>query len=189
MTVLRALVRLVAFLLLVLLALVGLAVIVVAVDPSGGASLLRLPQLRDVVGDWLDGLQGSGATPVVSVLGGAGAVLLGLLLLIGLLVPRRERLVSLRRTGRGTLAARRRALSQVATGLVEQTRGVTEAKVKVKPRRRAGGRLLVRASRTGLAEPAEVQRGIAAELEDLTQPFRLKASIRLRAGGRGARVQ
>lgn len=189
MIVLRMLVRLVAFLLLVVLALVGLVVLVVAVDPSGGASLLRLPQLRDVVGSWLDALQDGVPTPIVDVLAGAGAVLLGLVLLAGLLVPRRERLVALRKTGHGTLAARRRALAQVATGLVEQGRGVTEAKVKVKPRRRTGGRLRVRAARTGPAEPAAVQRAITTQLEGLTGPFKLKTSVRLRAGGRGARVQ
>lgn len=59
----------------------------------------------------------------------------------------RERLVTLSRGEPGTVAARRRALAQVATALVERDRGVTEARVRVRPmRRRTGGRLSARAS-------------------------------------------
>lgn len=189
MLVLRGLVRLVSLVLLVVLALAGVAVVVLAVAPAGGATLLGLPQLRDAVGPWLDGLEAGGATDVVSVLSGAGAVLLGLALLAGLLVPRRERLVSLTRGGPGTLTARRRALAHVATALAEQARGVTDAKVKVRPRRRSGGRLRVRATRTKPADARDVERGVGAQLEDLTQPFKLKASVHTRPPARGARVQ
>jgi hypothetical protein len=189
MLVLGGLVRLVSLLLLIVLALVGLAVVVLALDPAGGAKLLQLPQLRDVVGPWLDGLEAGSATDVVSVLSGVGAVLLGLALLAGLLIPRRERLVFLTRGGPGTLTARRRALAHVATALAEQARGVTEAKVRVRARRRSGGRLRVRANRTKPADARDVERGVSAQLEDLTQPFKLKASVHTRPPGRGARVQ
>ena len=127
----RVLVRLVAFLLLVLLAVAGLAVAVFSIDtgttgPSLGrlAELLHLASLRDTVGAWLDQLEASGSVAVVGGLCGLGAVLVGLVLLAGLLVPRRERLITMPSAVSGDLAARRRPLAQVAQTLAEQARGV-----------------------------------------------------------------
>jgi len=186
---LRALVRVVSFLLLVVLALAGLAAAVAMIDPGGLAGAVGLPRVRDTVGNWLDALGGPGAIDLASVLGGVLAVLLGLALLAGLLIPRRERLLVLRSGSAGTIAARRRALAQVATALVEQTRGVTEAKVKARPHRRRGGRLRVRAARPRPAPAREVERAIAGHLEGLTGPFALKARIHTHTGERGSRVQ
>ena len=185
----RLLVRVLTFLLLLLLALLGLAVALAAIEPGTGADAAGLPGLRDQVGAWFDGLEGGEGIAVPSLIGGAAAALLGLLLLIGLLVPRRERLVVLRRTDHGSLGARRRALAGVARSLAEQTRGVSAAKVKVKPRRRGGGRLRVNAARPRPTDEKAVERSIADQLESLTGPFRLKASVRTRAGERGERVQ
>lgn len=189
MIVLRALVGVVAFLLLLLLALLGLGAALGAIDPAGAARVVGLPAVRDAVGAWLDGLEGSGPDDTVSALSAAGAVLLGLALLAGALVPRRERLVRLRATDLGTLAARRRALGTVAQALAEQTNGVTEARVKVRPRRRRGGRLRVRATRPRPADDRAVRGEIKERLRPLTGPFALKASVRTRVGDRGARVQ
>jgi len=186
---LRALVRVVAFLLLVLLALLGLAVALAAIAPGVAADFVGLPQVRDAVGGWLGDLERGGRVPVIGLLVALGAVVVGLLLLVGALVPRRERLVTLRSTPHGRLGARRRALAQVARALAEQARGVTEAKVKVKPRRRGGGRLRVTAARPRPVAAKEAKRGVAAELAGLTKPFRLKARIRSRAGARGARTR
>jgi hypothetical protein len=190
----RALVRLVSFLLLVLLALAGLLVAVFCIGtgstgPSLGglADLLQLSSLRDTVGAWLDQLEASGPVAVVAALSGLGATLLGLLLVAGVLVPRRDRLVTLATGEHGTLAARRRPLAQAATTLVEQVRGVTEARVRVRPRRRAGGRLAVRASRSRPADPRQLRDAIRERLGSLTDPFKLSTRVDVRR--RGARVE
>jgi hypothetical protein len=107
--------------------------------------------------------------------------------LVGLLVPRRERLVALPSDGEGTLAARRRPLAQAAQALTEQVRGVTEVRARVRPRRRAGGRLRLRASRTPSTDSGQLRSAIADQLRQLTDPFQLKA--RVEVARRGARVE
>src|SRR5205807_3671923 len=106
--------------------------------PSLGqlADLLHLASLRGTVGQWLVQLESPGSVAVLAGACGIGAILLGLLLLAGVLVPRRERLVTLSHGDPGTVAARRRPLAHVATTLVERERGVTEARVRVRPMRR-----------------------------------------------------
>ena len=190
----RALVRVVSFLLLVILAVAGIALALFCIGtgtsgPSLGglASLLDLRALRDTIGSWLTQLEAPGPVAGVAALCGLGAILLGLLLLAGILVPRRERLVTLTSGEYGTLAARRRPLAQAATALVEQVRGVTEARVRVRPRRRAGGRLAVRASRTRRVDAEQVRGDVGEQLSGLTDPFKLKA--RVDVPRRGARVE
>jgi len=190
----RALVRVVSFLLLVILAVAGIVLAVFCIGtgtsgPSlGGLSrLLHLSALRDTVGSWLGQLQASGAVAGLAAVCGLAAMLLGLLLLAGILIPRRERLVTLASGEHGTIAARRRPLAQAATALVEQVRGVTEARVRVRPRRRSGGRLAVRASRIRRVDPGEVQGAVREQLRGLTDPFKLTA--RVDVARRGARVQ
>ena len=189
MILLRALARVVAFLVLLVLALLGLAVALGAIDPSGAAKLARLPAVSERVGDYLDGLPRARGVGVTSLLVGLGAIALGILLLLGSLVPRRERVVVLRETGHGRLAARRRPLGQVAQVLAEQARGVTEAHAKVKPRRRGGGTVRVTASRPKPVPERDAEQAVAAQLEDLTGPFALKPRVRTKVGERGARVQ
>ena len=190
----RALVRLVSFLLLVILAVAGIVVAVFCIGtgtsgPSLGklASILHLASVRDTVGHWLGQLESSGSVAVVAGLCGLGAILFGMLLLTGLLVPRRERLVTLASDGDGTLAARRRPLGQAAETLVEQVRGITHARAHVRPRRRAGGRLRVRASRTRTADPTQVSAAVNEQLRELTDPFTLTA--RVEVAREAARVQ
>jgi len=190
----RALVRLVSFLLLVILAVAGIVLAVFCIGtgtsgPSLGklASILHLATVRDTVGHWLAQLEASGSVAVIAGLCGLGAILLGLLLLAGLLVPRRERLVTLASDREGTLAARRRPLGQAAQTLVEQVRGVTQARARVRPRRRTGGRLRVRASRTRTADPTQVRGAVHEQLRELTDPFTLSA--RVEVARKGSRVQ
>ena len=190
----RALVRVVSFLLLVILAVAGIALALFCIGtgtsgPSLGglASLLDLSALRDTIGSWLTQLEAPGPVAGIAALCGLGAILLGLLLLAGILVPRRERLVTLTSGEYGTLAARRRPLAQAATALVEQVRGVSEARVRVRPRRRGGGRLAVRASRTRRVDAQQVKAAAGEQLSSLTDPFKLKA--RVDVPRRGARVQ
>ena len=190
----RALVRVVGFVALLALAAAGLVLAVFCIGtgtsgPSLGhlAMLLHLASLRETVGHWLGQLEAHGSVALIAGACGFGAVLFGLLLLAGLLVPRRERLVTLSRGEPGTLAARRRPLAQVATALVERVRGVTEVRVRVRPLRRTGGRLSVRTSRTRRADPGQVQAAVLEALGGLTDPFKLRARVDVRR--RGARVE
>ena len=190
----RTVARLVGFLICVGLALGGLLLAVFSIGtgthgPSLGglASLLSLHSVRDTVGHWLARVEAPGSVAVIAGVCGLGAIALGLLLVVGVLVPRRERLVQLAEDERGKLAARRRPLAQLATALVEPVRGVSEARVRVRPFRRAGGRVSVRASRTAHADADEVRRAVAQQLEPLTAPFKLKA--RVDVPRRGARVE
>lgn len=190
----RALVRLVSFVLLVILAVAGIVLAVFCIGtgtsgPSLGglASLLSAASVRDTVGGWLGQLEASGPVAAIAALCGLGAIALGLVLLAGLLVPRRERLVTLATDSQGTLAARCRPLAQAAQALVEQVRGVTEAKVRVRARRTSGGRLSVRAAQPRPADARQVRSIILDQLRGLTDPFKLKA--RVDVARRGARVQ
>lgn len=182
---LRAIARLVAFLLLVVLAVVGLAVAVTSLGSGGGfsipglAELVNLPQLEDRVGDLFDQLESPGSAEAVPALAGLGGLAVGILLLVGALWPRRERLVTLEEGSEGTLAARRRALAQIAGALAEQARPVSATKVRVRSRRRGrGGRLEVRAVHPRSAEAAEVERQATGSLEPLTSAFALEAKVR-----------
>jgi Family of unknown function (DUF6286) len=190
----RVLARIVGFVVLVALAAAGIVLAVFCIGtgthgPSLGglARLLSLASVRDSVGHRLTRLEEPGSVAVIAGLCGLGAIALGILLIAGVLVPRRERLVQLTDDEQGALAARRRPLAQVATALVEQVRGVTEARVRVRPFRRTGGRLSVRASRSRRADADEVRRAVSEKLESLTQPFKLKA--RVDVPRRGARVE
>jgi hypothetical protein len=185
----RALVRLVSFVLLIVLALAGLALAVFSIStgttgPSLGglADVLSLASLRDTVGSWFAQLEASGSVAATAALCGLGAMLLGLVLLLGVLVPRRERLVTLDSGDQGVLAARRRPLARAATALVEQVRGVSDVHVRVRPRRRAGGRVVVRTS-----DPDQVKAAVSEQLRALTDPFELKS--RIAVPRRGTRVQ
>ncbi|HEV2820008.1 MAG TPA: hypothetical protein VGW11_05825, partial [Solirubrobacteraceae bacterium] len=151
---LRALARVVTVLLPATLAVVGLVVAIASVGSGEDfslpwlAELIGLPSLEQAVGDWLRSLETDGPVAVVAALCGVGAVLLGLALLAGVLVPRRERLVTLHSGDEGDIAAKRRALAHVGEALVQGAGGVTRAHVRARPRRRSGGRLHVTAHRT-----------------------------------------
>jgi hypothetical protein len=190
----RALVRVVSFALLVVLALAGIVLAVFCIGTGargaslgGLAGLLDLSALRDMVGGWLDQLEANGNVAGIAALSGLGAMLLGLLLLVGIVVPRRERLITLTSDEAGTLAARRRPLAHAAAALVEQVRGVSEVRVRVRPRRRAGGRLRVRAAQARATDAQSVRSGVHEQLSGLTDAFELKA--RIDVPQRNARVQ
>ena len=138
----RVLARLVGFLAAVALSAAGIVVAVFCISggktgPSltQGAKDAHLPQLRGTTAHWLAQLEAHGSVAVIAGLCGLGAILLGLVLLVGIFVPRRERLVTLASGEGGTLAARRRALAHVATALVEPLTAITSTRVRVRPRR------------------------------------------------------
>ena len=192
----RALVRVLAFLLLLALALLGLAFAIFSIQGGTGtlsyanlADLVGLSAVGDEVGGFLRRLE-RGEQGLLTILAGLGAILLGLLLLLGVLVPGRERLLSLPgRSGDGEVAARRRPLTQAATALVEQARGVSGARVRVRPGRTSGGRLTVRAEHTRRADPVEVRQAVEERVRPLAEPFGLRTKVQTRLGGAGSRVQ
>lgn len=148
----RLLAQLLGVLLLVAMAVAGAAAAVFCIQGGHGtlslpglASDLHLAQLRDTIGSFLARLQADGPVAVISGVSGAGAILLGLVLLTGSLVSPRERLIVLSDGDRGQIAARRRALAQAAADLAEQPRSVQHARVRARPwRRKTGGRLRIR---------------------------------------------
>jgi len=186
----RGLARLVALVLTVAFAVAGLAVAVFSLQ--GGTAALSLPslaghaQLDDLLGDagdFLASLEAGGPTAKIAALAGAGAVLLGLLLLFGVLARRRERLIVVRRDDGGTVAARPRALGHAAATLAEQSRDVLGVKARTGARRRGtGGRL-----RLTVHLGRSTDRGAAtAAIRDRVQVLTGGFSLRLRVRGRGA---
>jgi hypothetical protein len=195
---LRAFVRVVAFLLLVALAALGLATAIFSLQGDSNALSLpklavhfRLPQLEDVVGDYLSSLERGGPTAWISVGAGAAAVALGLALLVGALAPRRERLLVLEEEDGSVLAARRRPLTQIACALAEQERGVTVAKATIRSSRwRAGGGLRLTAFHPRNRAAEEIASRARSAVEPLGDAFNLRTRVRPRLGERGrARVQ
>lgn len=194
---LRTLTRLITFLLLLALAVFGGAVAVFSIGGGSGtfslpglAELIGLPVLRDDAGMLLRAVEAGGPIALVTALAALGAIVVGLLLLIGAFAPRRERLVVLEQDDSGTLAARRRPLARAAAALAEGTRGVTATRVRVRPRRRGrGGKLRVRASHPRTADPDQVRTAATSALEPLTGAFGLKATVEPKLGEAGQRVQ
>lgn|GEM_PF-1338774 len=193
---LRALTRLTAFVLLLALAALGLATAVFSIQGDSRtlslpklAGHLRLPRLDGIVGDYLASLERSGPTAWVSVGAGAAAVAIGLALLVGVLAPRRERLLVLEDEADGSrLAARRRPLRQIAGTLVEQERGVTVAKTRLRPSRwGSGGRLRLTAFHPRNRKPEEIAASASLAVEPLAKAFRLRTRVRARLGERGRR--
>lgn len=182
---LRGLLRLLGFVALIALALLGLGVALAAL--LGDRLGVRLE--GSGAGDWLARLEGSGAQALEAVIGG-GVTLLGLLLLIGALAPRRDRRAVLEESEHGTLDARRRALAQTFTALAERTRGVTRAKARLRIGRRSRrGRLVLRAEHPGTAESATaVREAVRSEVGELGDAFGLKVRVRTPLGRRGRRV-
>lgn len=146
--------------------------------------LLHITDLRAIVGEFLHDLEAPGPVAIVAVLSGIGAILVGLLLLVGLLVPRRERLVALEHAeGGGTIAARRRALARAAGALVDQVRGVSGSRVRVRPRRgRVGGRLNVVVRRAASVDEKAIKPPVEEALHALTEPFKLSERVKVRVG-------
>lgn len=198
MLLLRAVARLVGMLLTLALALLGLGIAIYCFDgfiSLGSARpdrLLGLPSVRRHVGHFLAQMAAPGGTAALALLCGLGAMLLGLLLLVGTLRSRRPRLVVLDRdTSHGTLAAKPRILGEMSQALAEQAPGATSVK-RPKPRRsRRGtrGRLGVTASRARTSDRRDVERAIKDQLEPISGPFGLTARVRVRLGRAGERVQ
>jgi len=198
MWVLRPLVRLIGVLWMLVLALFGLAVAAYCVDAlvSLGSArpdrLLHLPSVRRHVGRFLDQLAAPGSTAGLALLCGLGAMLLGILLLIGVVGRRKQRLVILSQGRKsGAIAARARPLQDMARALAEPTSGATSVR---RPRlslarRGTRGKLKVNATRTRTTDPRELQTAVEKALEPITEPFGLRPRVRIRLGEAGNRAQ
>lgn len=191
MLLLRAFSRLVAVLLLAALALAGAAVAVCSLASEGTFSLpwlaeqLGLPEARDEVGDFLDTLEAPGAVALRSGAAGLGAIVVGVLLLMGAVWPRAQRLALLEHGENGTLGATRRALGRAVGSLVESVRGLSARRVRLRPRRRGvGARLDLRAMRPETLPEDEATRRADRALLPLAESFTLRPHIRTRTGSR-----
>lgn len=174
--------------LLALVALVGLAAVVFEIDGGRGtlslahlATLIHLPDARHYVGSYLHNLDAHKAATGIAIAAGIGAVIIGLLLLAGTFIPRRQRIVALATDQAGRIAARRRALAQAAATLAERPDEVANARARVRPhRRRPGATVRVRATRTHPAPRKPVEADISQQLTPLTDPYDLKTKVRAR---------
>lgn len=186
---LQAIARLVTLLLLIALAVAGLALAIYSI-PGGEsglpalAELIGLPVAWDAVGSFLDSLE-AGDAAAVAVLGTLGAVLLGLLLLVGVLARRRERLVTLPPSGDegdtsgGRLGARRRPIAQMAESLVGRPRDFQLRGLKVKPKRRgSGGSLRAKAELTGEGDGSAATQRIEQAVKPVAEPFALRSRVK-----------
>lgn len=193
----RALAAVVGLVVLAGLAVGGLALAIFSLGGGDGdlsvpglARLIELPALADTVGGFLDDLEAGEGIDTVAALAGAGAVLLAIALLIGVLVPRRERLLVLSRDPDGTLAARRGALGHAVEALAEQPRDVTAAKARLRPRRaRPGGRLRLRVDHAQTADGDQLVDLVRERVADLADATSLRVRVRGRVPRRGGRVR
>jgi hypothetical protein len=171
----RGLTRLVALILLPLLAVVALAFAVAAViGQSRAASLARSLQLTSAwhqVGRFLARVAPAGQSVVI--IAAVGAVVLGAVLLIGSLVRTRERELHL--DGEPDLGIRRRALQDALQSLPTRRPGVTSTQVRLRGRRRTAR---VQSTLTPRAQPEEIDAALTRELEPLTTAFALKVRVR-----------
>lgn len=188
--VLRVIARLLAFVLLVGLALLGLAVAVFSIQGDSDtlslprlAEYLQLPALRSETGRWLEQLEEPGPVALASLGAGLAAIAAGCLLLAGMIVPPRERLLEVEEENEGRLEARKRAVAQAARSLAEPVRGVSAAKVRVRPRRRGcGGRMAVVADHPHTVGGSDVEERVREALVPLSEGFSLQTRVQARRG-------
>lgn len=201
---LQAIARLVTLVLLAVLALVGLAVAVFSV-PGGDsglpalAELARLDVVREEVGAFLTTLEAGEASDVAWI-AGFGAAIVGLLLILGVVGRRAERLLPLvtdpqasadgggegdadpRTRSAGRLAARRRPIAQMAAVLASRVRETESLSLRVRPRRRGpGGRLRVIAAFSADSDAEAGRQRIRDEVRPVAEPFALKPRVRVRS--------
>ena len=192
----RALSGLLGYVLLVVLAIAGIGIAIFcaqggtdSLSPAHLAELLSLAELRDTVGSWFVGLESDGPSAVVAAVCGGGAIVLGLFLLLGTLVPRRDRVYVIDGGPEGGITARRRALAAALAFLAERPRDVLGAKVRVRPnRRRQGGRARLRLLRSRSTDDSERAGASKRDLEHLEQELALRSRVRNRVPRRGGRV-
>lgn len=197
MVLLRALSRVAGTLLMLALALLALGIALYCLDaliPLGSARpdrVINLPGIRRHVEHFLDQLAAGGPTARLALVCGLGAMMLGILVLLGTLRSSRQRLAVLGVVDGGTLAARPRTLRTIARTLAERADGATSVKrprIRLS-RRGTRGRLKVNATRARTSQRREVEQAIKDKLDPVSRPFSLRPQVRVRLGERGERVQ
>lgn len=193
---LRLLAAVLGFLLLVVIAVGGVVVAIFCLRGDSAtlslahlASLLSLDGLRDKVGPFLTSVEADGPVAVLAALCGVGAMLLGVGLLVGALMPRRERRLIIDRGDRGTISARRRAAGNALADLAERPREVVGAKAKVRPNRsRAGGRARLKLTEAAGTDERPIAEKSRRELTELGEGLSLKLQTVTRRPRRGGRT-
>lgn len=177
----RGVTRIVALVVLPVLAVVALGAAVAAV--AGGRRTADAAEALGVTAAWRsvgDALAGGAVDERTLALVGAGALAGGLVLLVGVLVPRRERDLPLQDDE--TLAVRRRAIRQAVGHLAGGVNGVADARVRVRARRlRSGGRLRIRAARVARADASTVVPAVGARVRPVADALGLRTRVRGRA--------
>lgn len=194
---LRTLAKLVTMALLIALSLSGLAIAIFSIGGTasgdfnlpGLARLVHLPQLRADIGELLTRLETPGSVAGISALCGLGTVVIGVLLLLGVFLGRRERLAVLEESGEGTIAARPRALGRAVAALAEQARGVTASKVKVGVGRHGRAKIGIQAAHSHTESPQDVRTRAGAAVAPLTDAFAVRTNIHPKVATREPRVQ
>lgn len=188
----RGITRLLALIVLPLLGLVALAFAVAATIGENSArdlaDSLYLTEGWRRVGTFLDTVAPRGETVVV--VAAAGAIVVGLLLVIAALAPTRERELHLK-DGDPDLGIRRRALRNALQSRTGRVRGVTGARLRLKPRRRKiGGTVRISATRTPRGDEAVIEATYDERLRPVADAFGLRTKIRSSVGSsRRARTE
>jgi hypothetical protein len=198
MALLRVLARLIGGVWLLVLALLGLGIALYCLDAliSLGSArpdrLVHLVSVRGHVGRFLDQIAASGPTAGLALLCGLGAMLLGILLLLGTVSRRQQHLAVLEHdSDTGDLAARPRTLREMTRALAQGARGATSVKRPKLALSRDGtrGRLSVKATHASSTDPQVLERAVRDAVQPISAPFALKPRVRVRLGQRSARVQ
>ncbi len=198
MVLLRPLARLIGVVWMLVLALFGLGVAmycfdaVVSLGSARPDRLLSLPTVRRQVGRFLDQIAAPGPTASLALLCGLGAMLLGVLLLIGVLRGRKQRLAVLEQDREtGAVAARTRPLREMARVLAEQAKGAASVKRPklALSRRGTRGRLTVSVTRARSTDSQELRNTVREAVAPISDPFKLKPRVRVRLGEPGKRTQ
>ena len=193
----RLLARLVGTVLLVVLAVGGIAVAVFSIQGSEQtlslphlASLLELGAFRDTVGGWFESLEAAGPDAALAALCGLAAIALGVLLVVGAVLPGRDRLLTLDEDDDGRLAAQRRPTQKALETLAERPGDVLAAKARVRPRRsgKGGSASLVLTRTKTRAESSRAERA-RADLESFEESLDLRVRTHERRPRKGTGVQ
>lgn len=191
---LRALSRSVAFVLLVAMSVACLAAAVFSL-PSGESGLTKLgeltqtTQVADQTGRFIDRMErGTASDDAAGFAALAGVI--GLVLVAGAVLPRRERTLPLEDDAEGRIAARRRPLQGAVGALASGPAGVTRVKARVRGRyRRPGGRARVNVGRGPGADPTALVAQVRERVDGLTGPFSLRTKVRSHRDEKGRRAR
>ncbi|MEZ5101626.1 MAG: hypothetical protein R3C15_17865 [Thermoleophilia bacterium] len=195
MTPARGLARTVGVVLLAALALVGLGVAVFClqdgdreVSLTALARYVELPALLDAIGGWLGRLEDSSDVEWWSVLGGASAILVGLVLLGSALRRHRQRAVTVADGPHGRLAVGRSALREAAETAAMDA-GATGARARLRRRRLRADLLDVRATHPPAEAAQPTRASVEAGVEDVAAEVEAEPRVEVTAGGRGERAR